>query len=556
MQGDRVDVATKHRDSTVDRAKAEALVVELLRERQLHPDSGPTQAEREIDRSPSLALAVVDVIAADAAGSRPDRDERIQGGILLLRVVFERLRVNLDRQRPESVALNELLQKHIAETLLVPGQASAFAAEVVRNLADSWLEPLPLLAEAFQQRLAGPGNNKVIPLPGVDPLDGLLSAMEAAGTDNPFDRYAFLVDQFRLAPEALLLQLAESLAAHPSPLLRELAGLMLFHPLPVVREQAPPTLLAAGADRVSPETLRRLILCRNWFAGRLREDVDLVISAVRRAGIPCTPLTPLPVVAVYASPVDGAGAQGFWVIAPEQGNYRVASILLKPTQGIVDAWVTLPVPAAEVGRIAREFTANVSARPVAPWLLERMVNHGLAIGSGRFAVPPVGLLRVAETIGLSGWKRELVSPERLLVDLRQQLGPVRPDERRQLLVDSEAWPLSLPFAVSWFEDDHAVDALLAELLQDGTLPPAAYSSGVAAVLEQILLPRRGRWVERLALTTLWLTAVTDLPPLAPEQLLLVAEEVSWADSFSGIGLMRSVARLSVDAFLERRRNLP
>lgn len=64
--------------------------------------------------------------------------------------------------------------------------------------------------------------------------------------------------------------------------------------------------------------------------------------------------------------------------------------------------------------------------------------------------------------------------------------------------------------------------------------------------------RRSQWVERLALTTLWLMAATGRPQLAPEKMLLVAEHVAAAESLGGAGLMRGVAQMTVHAYLGRR----
>ena len=97
-----------------------------------------------------------------------------------------------------------------------------------------------------------------------------------------------------------------------------------------------------------------------------------------------------------------------------------------------------------------------------------------------------------------------------------------------------------------------MDELLSRLLTAKRLSAPVCTRAVDAVVSDILQPRRSQWVERLALTTLWLTAATGRPQLAPEKMLLVAEQVATAESLGGAGFMRGVAQMTVNAFLGRR----
>jgi len=536
-------------DTEDGRARVLALISYIQRDLKRKKFS---EAERGMDGNLSLAFPLIDLLAEEGAREAADQEDRIHACIILLRVVFERLRVDLERRRPESTALNEALQKHIADKLFHPGPASFLGAEVVRNLADCRLEPLPLLAEAFQRMMAHSFDGKVVPFPGVDPLAEILPAMAEMGAENVFDRFAIITEQFRLAPEEMQLHLAAEMAVHKSPVLREVAGLMSFHPLAGVRDKFPAILTAVGADKITPETLRRLILARNWHSDIVRADIDRTIADARRAGVQCAQVREIEIKEILASPVDGAAAQGFWIIGRNKGQYLVASILVKLTEGIVDAWVTPPMPAAETKRMSQAFKTDGGAHPVTAWLLDRMVGHGLATGLCRNTAVPVGLLEVAEILGISGWKPELVDPGKLLISLRQELAPRMPAAIGKVLAESESWPMSLPFASSWFEDDRDVDELLSRLLTAKRLTAAVCTRAVDEVVRDILQPRRSRWVERLALTTLWLTAATGRPQLAPEKMLLVAEQVAAAESLGGAGLMRGVAQMTINAYLARR----
>jgi hypothetical protein len=531
-------------------ATVKDLVSHMRRDLKRKKYSGPSEAERVMDGNSSLAFPLIDLLAEE--GAREAGDDFIHACIILLRAVFERLRVDLERRRPENTALNEALQKHIADKLFIPGPASFLGAEVVRNLTDCRLEPLPLLADAFQQMMDHSFDGNVVPFLGADPLAEILQAMASLGAESVFDRFSLITDQFRLATEEMQLHLATEMAVHKSPVLREVAGLMSFHPLAGVRDKFPAILASVGADKITQETLRRLILSRNWHSDNVRADIDRTIADARRAGVQCAQVREIEITEILASPVDGASAQGFWVIGRNKGEHLVASILVKLSEGIIDAWVTPPMPASEIKRMSQAFKTDGGAQPVTAWLLERMVGHGLATGLCRNTAVPVGLLEVAETLGISGWKPELVNPEKLLVSLRQELAPHMPVAIGKVLAESESWPMSLPFASSWFEDDRDVDELLSRLLTAKRLTAAVCTRAVDAVVRDILQPRRSQWVERLALTTLWLTAATGRPQIAPEKMLLVAEQVVAAESLGGAGLMRGVAQMTVNAYLGRR----
>lgn len=539
-------------DTDDDRATVMSLLSRMVRDLKRKKFSGPSEAERVMDGNPALAFPLIELLAEEGTRETEDRDDRIHACIILLRAAFERLRVDLERRRPESTALNEALQKYIADKLFHTGPSSVLGAEVVRNLADCRLEPLPLLSEAFQRLMADSFGENVVPFPGTDPLAEIMQIMAGMGAESVFDRFTIITDQFRLAPEDMLLHLAADMAVHESPVLREIAGLMSFHPLPGVRDKFPAILTAVGADKITPETLRRLILSRNWHSDIVRADIDRTIADARRAGVQCAQVRKIEITEILASPVDGASAQGFWIIGRKNGRHVVASILLKLSEGIIDAWVTPAMPAAEMKQMSQAFKADGGAQPVAAWFLERMVGHGLGTGLCRNTALPVGLLEIAETFGIAEWKPELVDPEKLLVSLRQELAPRMTAAAAKVLAESESWPMSLPFAFSWFEDDRDVDELLSRLLTAKRLTAAIFNRAVDAVVSDILQPRRSQWVERLTLTTLWLTAATRKPQLAPEKMLMVAEQVAVSESLGSIGLMREVAQMTVNAYLGRR----
>jgi hypothetical protein len=283
----------------------------------------------------------------------------------------------------------------------------------------------------------------------------------------------------------------------------------------------------------------------------VRVDIDRTIADARRAGVQCAQLREAQITEILASPIDGSGAQGIWIISKKNGQHLIAGILIKLTDGIVDAWLTHPLSSSEAKNMHQSFKVQAGGQPVASWLLKQMVGHALATVLRQNRAVPAGLLEIVEVLGISGWKPEAIDPAKLLVSLREELAPGMAAIGNKVLAESESWPMSLPLACSWFEDDRDVDVLLSRMLPSRRLTPAVRAKAVDAVVRNILEHRRTPWVERLALTTLWLKAATGKAQIAPEKMLLVAEHVAEAESFDGAGLMRGVAQLTINAYLGR-----
>ena len=97
--------------------------------------------------------------------------------------------------------------------------------------------------------------------------------------------------------------------------LREAAILYLLDGEPTLRRAVASELLARAAS-LSPESLRRLIGMRNWCPEKERPALDAIIRAVRAKGIDCAAWPQGGAGTVYASGIDGSGAQGFLIVSP------------------------------------------------------------------------------------------------------------------------------------------------------------------------------------------------------------------------------------------------
>jgi hypothetical protein len=132
------------------RTRVLALLSQMIRDKKRKKFSGPLPSEMAMEESPELSLPLIDLLAEGAEEDSAGAEDRRDCIFALLRAVFEQIRTGIERRRPEAITLNEAMQRHLADKLFQAGPASFLAGEVVHNLAECRLEPLPFLAEAFR----------------------------------------------------------------------------------------------------------------------------------------------------------------------------------------------------------------------------------------------------------------------------------------------------------------------------------------------------------------------------------------------------------------------
>lgn len=478
-------------------------------------------------------------------------EERLDAAFALLRGTLEILREEMAAGRQMAKERMEALQEALARHVFGGKGDVDLAARVTRLLLDTRVEILPVIRNAYRQRmfsLSGETGPDVPTLTG-PPLGTLL---RKAGCQSPFEGAGFLLDLTILLDPAIQVALYRDLLDSRDSFVRDTGALMLFHPQEKVREEIA-AILATGAVRApSPETLRRLIISRNWFPAGMRKQVDEAITAARRAKVVCAQLSPPPDCRVRASTIDGAGAQSFFITAGTKKRKVLCNILWKQGAGVIDTFVVYP-DQKEAAALLDDLPENMAIQEVAPGYLDRMVCHALAVGSERGEPPHLGLLQVAEVLGCDRWKADRFDPEKEIAAMRTEMEGNAPHllgkaEQRDAMDESELWPDLEPFADTWYEDDVAVDEAIRKTHKGKKcLDHERLDRGV---LDEVLEPRRAVWLERLALMTLWLRD-SATPPVPWHQMFHLAETLATGKRLKDIPLMVSVAAVSVTVALER-----
>lgn len=487
---------------------------------------------------------------------KESEEERLDATLRLLADVFEILRVELERRRPDAVQRMERWQSALARHVYAEGVEPHLGAMVTQVLLNTRTEILPVLHEANSRRmLAG---LEAEPDFAADPekaLLDLLGELEEEGAGNPHELFEAILQMMAVGDAEVQVNLCRLMLGVEHPVVRETAVLMLFHPQSEVRAGVAQVLAEVAGERFTPAALRRLIVARNWFPETLRGRIDQAVANARRARVECAPLPQRVEMTVYASAVDGAMAQTFQVMVPEGKGFLCCSIMPKRGAGIADAFL-IPLPGK---RERNDFLAMLSretgALEVSVDYLHLRLCQALADGAAQGKVPCHWLVAIAEQLGCDQWKAVPLDVAVELAGLRAELERrggrfVSKRYRQQALEASETWPEDQPFAWSWFEDDAEVDEVVRQALgKKRRLDPERC---LEAILERILQPRRRQWIERLVLAALWLRSAKQ-PPVPWEQMVHVAEAVAdEAVPLAEIPLMCTIAEHSFGAFMGRQ----
>ena len=320
--------------------------------------------------------------------------------------------------------------------------------------------------------------------------------------------------------------------------MRDAATLQMLDPDPEVR-RATAAALQARIASLSPDSLRRLIMMRNWHPEAERPLVDAVIRSARAEGIDCaTPQEGL-TETLLASGIDGSGAQGFLIISPAGRRKRLSSVLLK--NGVRDAWTGAPEPRRDIETALAQAVAETSMMPVSRGYFDRAVRHHLSLGLAAGAWPPAGLLQVAETVGGAPWQPERLDWREALAALLADLpaATLAPDAVSATLGASDEWADFDAIAESWFEDDQDVARRVAGARGRQRAKAVKY------LLQSVLEQRRERWAEHFLLTALWLKEAPDNTALPCREFAILARALADGHDLSDIALMREIADRTV-----------
>jgi len=491
-----------------------------------------------------------------AARPRKNRAS-LEAALRLLFDALEILRFQMESQRPGADKLMVNLQEALARHVFAEGGATELCAAVTSALLQTRVEILPQLHEAGSRRMLSQGGAEAAQL-GLDEeaaLQGLFGALEEVGADSPFELLDGLQEMMAVGDAEVQAGMIGAMLSADSPLLRDTAALMLFNPREEVRSGVARRLAEIEGRHVTPATLRRLIVARNWFPGEMRAAIDRAIANARRARVECAAIPRSIPLNVYASAIDGLGAQSLQAVIPEGKGFVSCSILLKNGIGVADAFMVPLKNKRALRDLLAMMTEETAMLEATSEYLDQRVCQALAEGARLGKVPTHWLVAIAERLGREQWRPLPFDPRRELAALRGILEIsgnkfLSEQVRREALEDSATWHDFEPFAFSWFEDNAGVERDIAAAAGKKKSPQPA--KAIAELLNGVLKENRELWLERLVLTTLWLRAAKEPTVTWPEMFHVAEALADPTVPLKDIPLMISIADATFAAYLDRK----
>nr|CRH06192.1 protein of unknown function [Candidatus Magnetococcus massalia] len=427
--------------------------------------------------------------------------EGCNGYLTLLFTAMQMLRYLTDKGHDEAKELVEWFREEVSHRIAQGRLHSQSAIAVFQILEDSGHGVNEQMLESFQEQTVAEDNFSEGDLSGmVGQLADDLNSQLNDGIDDPYAVMDLLNQSAVAIPkEARPLLIDALIDASEAPLCNALLLLVLDSDSSVRY-----TILNGLTRRmklISPISLRRLIMIRNWLPKSERNLLDKLIKTVRKQGTACAPLdqTSDPITHL-SSPMDGEGAMAFTFLRQQtpQEAY-LAGFYVKQDSGIgdslyfeTDSRQTIEQRFGEIGeRLGSVKTDSSFTRMVA--------GHFLDLSLKGDNPPPYGLLEILEKLQLDAWQP---AP----IDLQNEiycLCHVEGDEEASLAREAEAvrqsgeWLEQVPQSEHWYLDDaEVIDTISSSRLQNT-------DKQAAMVLERFFEPQRLMWAERFAWNALW-----------------------------------------------------
>ena len=482
----------------------------------------------------------------------PQNEEKIDAALRVLYDLLDFYQVALEGDRPGSKLQMERFQRALARRVFSEFDDTDLQAAVANILLHSRVRLHPVLRDASRGTVADSAFRADLhETQGEDLLAGIARSLESRRITSPFAAVQQMFELFAVNDPELQLPVLGEMMTADQPLLRDVAALMLFHPRADVSIQVSQLLCRIDGGSITPQTLRRLIVSRNWFPETARKHVDQAITNARKAHVECAQLAKPPALTVYATSVDGSGGQGFHVVVPAGTDYIACTVILKAGSGVANSYESTLHSKRQLERFLADSQKGHAYLECSADYLDLRVCHALADGVACGRTPNHWLVLVAEIIGRDRWKGVPFDAGNELLQLRDELAARDPrlvEEKEYLaaLRESAHWLDPGQVLGAWFEDDEEVQHEIEASLSGRTGLDTA--DVVGRLLSNVLEARRDLWLQRLVINTLWLKHAVRAP-VAWHKMFHVAQGV--ADTtvpLKEIPLMVSIARYSFEMY--------
>ena len=495
-----------------------------------------------LDACPDAAPDLIDLIVEEGRRKRP-RERLLDTYLLMLAHALEFIRYRVERDlaagHGQAEAVRQRILAYGRAGELEPAMLLAILGEFGNAKLDIGGELQGFMAELLHARFGAEAQTL-----DEHALSRQWAHFTEVANGDVFALHDYLTEQAGAFPPEHRSAMAAAMIQADEAIVREASVGLLLDPESSVRTIVT-AALAEGipAGLVTGIMLRRMIAMRNWLPEAERPGLDGVIRAARKRGLECAAWPAPQVQEVIASPFDGSGAQSLFVVVRQGRKFAVAALLLKQGVGVRDAWVRRGLSRRELRAFLAEGATQLDLWAVTLDHVRMVTKHFLGVGAMNGAMPPFGLVDVAETIGMSDLNPADRQIEDIVDELFADVGSANrtAEAAGRLIEDSARWLEDHPFTQTWFEHDGEVDALLGGRR-------STRKQQAALVLNNLLPRRRRKWAELIGWTALTLKA--DEASGAWAAFAVVAGELLTDRPLTDLPVMRDIAGRTVAAFAD------
>ena len=463
---------------------------------------------------------------------------------LLFDEAFTSLRYKVDNQDAHAQSILERLHETLNRLFQVMSMEKQMI--ITHALHDSKL-PTPDLD--YNVNVIDPAVLKKIP--DIAPqLPALLDQIRRdGGLNTPFQLYDFLIAQIQLQPLEIQCALINELVTAKNSFIHDVGVFMLLHPKKAIRQIVPLIWLdnfVKNTTLVSPVSLRRFIVIRNWLPHDEQASMDSLILQIRQTKIMPAPHPSSIITKLISSTVDGAGVQ-FFIFETKAKNQRtIAGFLVKEGIGIREPFVVHKAHADEFSSMLDHHT--LPSKSVSTTYVSKLVAHFISVGQQKNHIPEPLFLEIAELFGVQQWLPQPIDPMTEIKRIKEQekLDTNDPILIEQALKISALWTDTADFAHSWFETGERVNNIIIKAVethskiktnQHDTIPKIT----TRALMKDDLL---NKWVFILIRMLLWHRS-KHIKGDEWKYFLVIAEMLLQGDLVEEIPLMEKITERSV-----------
>ncbi len=512
-----------------------------------HPNYEVAPEDRGwLEQTPQILPVITEQLIEAAGAAKPDA-ALVTAYHQTLVLALEFVRYRQDRGWQWADDMLTKFQRRLIEIV----SSEAIPREDCFIMCAALTEARVPVTEAVQTELADAGFRQQEDLvPPEEMLQMVRHLMDelARMVSSPFEVVEAMRNSSAMLPATLRSFMTTELALSQHQLLRESVPMLLLDDDSSVRVAAAGALeQIARPETLSPIMLRRAITVRNWIPTGDRAALDSAIRKARLAGVEIG-AWPQPVddLELYASIVDGSGAQSILSTSRPGKKGIFGGLLLRHGTGVIDAWLDRDMSRGQIGKMLREAQMAAPISKVQAEFVNTVMQHAIGASVEQGGVPPAGLLEIAELVGGAEWKDRRIEVKAEAERLFETLEPEDRSPRgvAAALIRASEWMGKEDVFGSWFEDGPQVQKALAKL------PRKDMPRMVKTVIDDILPAQREKWAETFLILALWCRASADTAQRKrTRDVAVVAHALASDQSIAEIPPMVVIATQTVRAML-------